>query len=200
MAMNAANLAPNFWQPPVPTTPQLRWNFPDATIRQTFPPQGRRLLPPPLTGYGIDLNGDGRFTQGQDGMLAFDLDRDGQLTRAEVERSNNLLKAFGGNYDFDGDGQVNYREWNQGNRLRSESQAFDRDRDGVLSAWELDQAGGRVFIDQNRDGRPSGIKEQYSVFYLPNGPFGHQSLDFVDPRFNVSWTTPRWFFPWGWPA
>ncbi|MEW6283159.1 MAG: hypothetical protein AB1758_31400, partial [Candidatus Eremiobacterota bacterium] len=61
-------------------------------------------------GYGLDLNNNGRYDRGQDGVLAFDLNRDGKLSGKEIEESRDRLKAFGGNYDFNNDGKVNFCE------------------------------------------------------------------------------------------
>ena len=60
----------------------------------------------PVRGYGLDLNNNGRYDRGQDGVLAFDFNRDGRLDKKELTKSREMLRAFGGNCDLNGDGNV----------------------------------------------------------------------------------------------
>ena len=146
-----------------------------------------------VKGYGLDLDGDGRFTRGKDGVLAFDFDHDGKLSDAELERSNNMLKAYGGDYDTNGDGKVSWIERLVGQRNAADVRRMDKDGDGRLSSWELDQAGGQVWVDRDRDGRVDR-GENHSVYDLPGG-WGGRRLNFVDPHCNTSQTSPNWFRP-----
>jgi hypothetical protein len=151
-----------------------------------------------VKGYGLDLDGDGRYTRGRDGVLAFDYNGDGQLSQAEIERSNAALKAFGGNFDLNGDGQVGWFERLRGRALQREMRQRDLDGDGTLSSWELAAAGGRVWVDRDRDGRADG-GEVHSVYNFP-GPWGEsRHLDYVNPRWGTAHSTPNWWWDgWGW--
>lgn len=166
--------------------PTWQGNLPDSQVGQ-----GGWLFQ--NKGYGIDLNGNGRYDRGQDGVLAFDLNHDGKIDKQEIEESNQRLKAFGGNYDLDGDGKVNFCERIRGQQYQREMQGLDRDGDGRLSAHELAQGGGRVLIDQNRDGNFQPW-EQHSPYNFPTPGFGQGSIGYVDPRFNTTQVNQRPFW------
>lgn len=134
----------------------------------------------PTQGYGLDLNNNGRYDRGQDGVLAFDLNRDGRVTPDEIEQSRQRLNSFGGNYDQNGDGHVSFCERLSGRRQQREMQGLDLDGDGRLSAYELARGGGRVLVDGNRDGRFQPW-EQHSPFNFPTPGFGRGSINQVDP-------------------
>lgn len=182
------------WPPPYSTEVG---NLPDSAVGQNG-----WLFPQTTRGYGLDLNGNGRYDRGTDGVLAFDLNRDGRIDDREVQESNERLKAFGGNYDLNGDGRVNFCERIRGERLRSEMQQMDRNRDGVLDAGEIDANGGRVCIDRDRDGH-FGAWEQHSPYRFPTPGFGTGSLGYVDPHCSYSEVNQNpWggWRPWGWNA
>lgn len=136
-------------------------------------------------GYGLDLNNNGRYDRGQDGVLAFDLNRDGRITPQEIEGSRERLMSMGGNFDHDGNGNVSICERMKGQGQQREMRGKDLDGDGRLSAWEIQAGGGRVLMDHNRDGRFQPW-EQHSPFNFPTPGFGRGGLNVVDPFFNGS--------------
>lgn len=145
----------------------------------------------PVKGYGLDLNGDGRYTRGKDGVLAFDINRDGKVTNEEIEESNARLKAFGGNYDANGDGKTSFCERISGQRRQREMAQYDRNQDGRLDTNELNDAGGRVLVDRNQDGKFQPW-ENHSPYDFPTPGFGRGRLDFVDPYNNNSRVSNKW--------
>lgn len=156
------------------------------------------------SGYGLNLNQQPGHQRGQDGVLVFDSNKDGKFTNAEVQRSNDLMKAATGNFDFNNDGRVDFMERLRGNSLRKQYNKMDINRDGRLDANEINRAGGRVWIDSSRDGKISN-NETHSVYNLPGqdrwGNHGSQRLDFVDPFSRTSHTSPN--RPWyggGYPS
>lgn len=167
---------PGPWGPPQPWNwNQGHENLENATVgRHGFLGLNR------TKGYGVDLNGDGRYTPGRDGVLAMDLNRDGRITPDEIEASRARLKAMGGNYDLNGDGRVTICERLQGSQYQREMQRYDTDGDGRLSGSEFARAGGRVLIDHNRDGRFQPW-EQHSPFGFPTGGFGQGRINYIDP-------------------
>lgn len=176
--------------PPQPF-PQHSWNqgLPDSPVGQR---QG--IFPQENKGYGVDLNHNGRYDRGRDGVLAFDLNKDGKIDDKEIQGSNDRLKAFGGNYDLNSDGKTTLCERIKGGGYQREVQRKDLNRDGVLDGNELTQGGGKVLIDHNRDGKTQGW-EQYSPNNFPTrGGHGRGSIDYVDPRNNTVGTT-NWGFP-----
>lgn len=176
---------------------QYHGNLPDAQVGNR--PWGGWFGQEPVRGFGLDLDNDGRYTRGQDGVLAFDFNRDGRLNQNEIERSNQMLKAMGGNYDANGDGNVSFWERIQGEHLRKQGQSYDRNRDGRLDTNELSQAGGKVWIDRDRDGR-ADRSETHSPYSFPGRWGGSQRLDFVDPWGGYNRTSDNWSWyqpPWG---
>lgn len=155
----------------------------------------------PNEGYAIDQNRNGRYDRGQDGVLVFDTNRDGRYNKNDVQATNNMMQAVKGNYDFNNDGKTSFAERIQGSILRARYQQYDTNRDGVLSTAEIQRAGGKVWVDQNRSGNIQG-RELYSPYHMPNsngwGP--SQRLDFVNPYNNTSHTSNNWGWnpgPWG---
>ncbi|MBM3462142.1 MAG: hypothetical protein FJX76_08590 [Armatimonadetes bacterium] len=146
------------------------------------------------SGYGVDLNNNGRYDRGQDGVIAFDQNRDGRISNQEIKESNERLKAFGGNYDLNGDGHTTICERSKGQRYQREMQQNDLDRDGRLSSWELDRAGGRVVVDHNRNGHAEP-HETYSPYHSPTPGFGSGSIGYVDPARNHTQVNNN---RWGW--
>lgn len=156
-----------------------------------------------VKGYGIDLNGDGRFNRGKDGVLVFDFNRDGKYSDNEISRSNDLMKAFRGDFDFNGDGRVCRGERARGRCLQRQARAMDKNRNGRLEANEISAAGGGVWIDKDKDGK-FDCGERRSVYNLPGrfGEWGGRRLDYVDPfsgsartSRNNHWWNPRPWFP-----
>lgn len=132
-------------------------------------------------GYGIDLNGDGQFDKGQDGVLTFDFDHDGKISQGEVEESRNVALAEKGNYDFDHDGHVSFQEAMRGSLDKRKADSIDTNHDGRFSARELSAADGHVWIDRNRDGKV-GQSETHGVKGLPGGA----RIDDIDARNGVT--------------
>jgi hypothetical protein len=120
----------------------------------------------PPRGYGLDLNNDGKFDAKNDGFLTFDLNRDGKHTDQEITQSRNLLKAFSGDFDVNADGRVDYGEMFQGYSNFFQARSMDLDRDGILSKWELQKAGGSV-VQKNND--------QYILNASQTGPVADQA-------------------------
>lgn len=176
--------------------PHPSWSqgLPDASVGQRpgfFGPQETK-------GYGVDLNHNGRYDRGRDGVLAFDLNHDGKIDDKEVQGSNERLKAFGGNYDLNGDGKTTMCERIKGGGYQREMQRKDANHDGVLDGNEIAQGGGRVLIDHNRDGH-TDASEQYNPNFFPTrGGHGRGSIDYVDPRNNSVQTTNWGGFCRGW--
>lgn len=150
----------------------------------------------PNEGYALDQNRNGRYDRGRDGVLVFDTNRDGRYDKNDVQRTNNMMQAVQGNFDFNNDGRVSMSERIQGAALRRRYQQLDTNRDGVLNTQEIAQGGGRVWVDQNRNGNVQA-NELHSAYRMPNangyGP--SQRLDFVDPFRQVSHTSNNWGFP-----
>ena len=103
-------------------------------------------------GFGIDLDGDGKFNLNKDGLLSLNLG--GKNGVENVTRTNDLLKAFGGNFDANGDGKLSSQELHRGNRYAQQGAQMDLDRDGTLSRFELQAAGAKVV---KHNGGPSGF-------------------------------------------
>lgn len=151
-----------------------------ANMADTSVGDGKFMFKPDTKGYAINLSGSGTYTRGQDGILAFDINRDGQIDKQEIAESNQRLKAFNHNYDLNRDGKVSLGERFTGGQYMMEMRKLDGDGDGRLSASEIAKGGGRVLVDRNQDGqfRPC---EQYSPFSVPVPGFGRGSIDYVDP-------------------
>jgi hypothetical protein len=183
---------PSPW-PPQHQWNQGHWNLPNANVGQ----HGFLGLET-TNGYAIDLNNNGRYDRGKDGVLAMDLNRDGRITPQEIEESRARLNAMGGNYDVNGDGRTTVCERMQGERYRCEMQKYDTNRDGRLDANEYANAGGRVLVDQNRDGKFQPW-ENHSPFNFPTPGFGRGRLNFVDPFWGASSVHHRenWWGPCG---
>lgn len=186
---------------PLPYNPGSRWhgNLPDSNVGQNgwrcFP-----LFPHQRTdGWAIDLNNNGRYDRGRDGVLVFDHNRDGRYDQNDVSNTNNMMKAARGDYDFNNDGRVSHFERIQGQMLRNRFNQLDRNRDGRLDTHEIQAGGGRVWVDNDRNGR-IGCGELHSPYRIPGGlcePNGRR-LDYVDPRWgsgtssnNPWWQRPR---------
>ena len=191
---------PGLWNPrPISTTGRV---FADAQLNPqqdfiAFRPYGYN----PPRGYGLDLNNDGKFDPKKDGFLAFDLNRDGKHTDQEIAQSRNILKAFSGDFDVNADGRVDYGEYYQGVSNFFQARSMDLDRDGVLSNWELQKAGGSVVRQNDQKNYPVGNAigvdytppkwNSYSLDKLPNG----SRLDYLNPWNGTFTSSSRRFYP-----
>ena len=174
-----------------PTWNQNNWNLNNAVVGH------HGFLGLEATrGFAVDLNGDGRYNRGQDGVLAMDLNRDGRVDRREIEESRKLINSVGGNFDLNGDGRVSLCERFQGRgyQNRAREMGLDADGDGRISSWEFAQSGGRVLKDHNRDGNFQPW-EQHSPFNFPTPGFGRGRLNGIDPFWGTTNTTQT---GWGW--
>ena len=148
-------------------------------------------------GYGIDLNGNGRYDRGRDGILAFDYNRDGKYDNKEINRSREMMRALSGTNDVNGDGKVGCFEKLKAKGLRAQARKMGirQNRNGGINKYSLSRAGGRVLIDHNRDGKFTGCESRgHSLFNLPNNRgFGPSQLDFVNPRCGYSGTSGTGF-------
>ena len=149
-----------------------------------------------VKGYGVDLNNDGRYTRGTDGVLAFDTNRNGKLDRKEITRTREMMRAFGGSNDINGDGKVSFSEKQKARRYRARMQKLDLNRDGKLSTFELARGGAKVGVDHNRNGH-IGRHETYSPYNIPTPGFGRGRLNFVDPARGYSQVNHGW--QWSYP-
>jgi uncharacterized protein YuzE len=153
-------------------------------------------------GYGIDLNQNGRYDRGQDGILAFDYNKDGKVTNKEINRSREMMRALSGTNDVNGDGKVGCFEKLKAKGLRKQSRRMGirQNRDGSINKYSLSRAGGRVLIDSNRDGKFTGCESRgHSPFALPTRGFGPSQLDFVNPRCGYSGTSGTGFLGYAHP-
>lgn len=146
-------------------------------------------------GNFIDADHNGRYTAGRDQVLAMDLNHDGRITRGDVVGTKARLEAMGGNFDLNHDGKVSSFERIIGKGMQKDMMKKDLNRDGRLDAQEFDQAGGRVLVDRNRDGRLTP-NESFSPFQFPMPGFGSGHLNFIDP-FSHQASTSRNPSPWG---
>jgi EF hand domain-containing protein len=150
-------------------------------------------------GYVLDFNRNGRYDKGRDGVLAFDMNRDGRIDRNDINNTNSMMKAATGNYDLNGDGRISWVERARGRSLQGQYARLDRNRDGRLSTHEIAAGGGKVWIDSSRGGGVSR-NELHSPYRLPNSRgFGpSQRLDYVDPFSQHSHTSNNfWGGGWG---
>ncbi len=113
------------------------------------------------TGFGIDLNGDGRYNKNQDGLLALDMDGDGKYTSKDVQNTANYLKALSGEEDLNGDGTVSFQEKKDAHNMLKQFGSIDLDQDGVIQGWELSEMGAMVVrLGTDGEGNPtSSIQE-----------------------------------------
>lgn len=176
---------------------QHHWNLPNSQVDS-----GRGGWWPfsqsPTQGYGIDLNNNGRYDRGRDGVLVFDHNRDGKYDKRDVSATNDMMRAATGNYDFNNDGRVSLGERISGMMHRHRYQQLDRNRDGRLDTAEIQAGGGRVWVDHSRGGGISN-NELYSPYNIPGGfcQRGGRRLNSVDPFWgsNTSSNSPWWNRP-----
>lgn len=178
-----ANIAPRHTPGYRPSPPRF-----GTQTRNTFSDQwlhtDRAYYYQPPRGFGMDLNGDGKFDSKNDGFLTFDFNRDGKNTDQEIQQSRNLLKAFSGDFDSNADGRTDINEFFQGYSNYFQARSMDLDRDGVLSNWELQRAGGNV-VTRDKSRRPGSTGwKSHNLNHLPGG----RRLDQLNP-WNGSYTS-----------
>lgn len=107
---------------------------------------------PSFQGFGVDLDGDGKFSGDKDGVLAFDTNKDGKIDIGEMQASNRILKTLSGKTEVGGVVLGESKE-----QLIAK---YDRDKDGKVSSYELKAAGAMVVTDSNQDGQFHDEKAQ----------------------------------------
>lgn len=177
------------WQPR-PYFPGQNWhgNLPDQNVGPRwrgcspfFPQQNNN-------GFVIDQNNNGRYDRGRDGVLVFDMNRDGRYDQRDVSGTNDMMKAATGNYDFNNDGCVSFGERLRGAGLSNRYRQLDRNHDGRLETWEIQNGGGKVWVDKSRGGGISR-NELYSPYNVPGNWWqGNQRVDSVSP-WGGTWTS-----------
>jgi len=133
------------------------WHFDLATFRRIDADGNDSVSLQEFLGEGVDddrdetfddmdWNNDGRVTRGEwhGGTTEFnrlDRNRDGALTRFEVQGAEPSFDTWDqfNNLDFDRNGTLSRAEWHWSNASFS---TRDRNRDGVISKQEFDNAGG----------------------------------------------------------
>ena len=91
-------------------------SMPSSVYRDASIPSPRKDSASPLRGFGINLDGDKKYDQKEDGYLTFDISGDGKYDLSDMMDSRLLLKSFRGDFDFNGDGKVEMKEKNQGSQ------------------------------------------------------------------------------------
>ena len=202
---NYQNMMPQ--RPVFGHTQQLHGNLDGVHVRPSGP---RGLLGSLLgndnrnsaQGYGIDLNQNGRYDRGQDGVLGFDYNRDGKISNKEIKGSREMMRALSGTNDVNGDGKVGCFEKLKAKGLRNKARRMGlfQNRNGSINKHSIARAGGRVLIDHNRDGKFNGYESRgHSPFNLPTRGFGPSQLDFVNPRGGFSGTSGTAFLGYAQP-
>jgi len=138
------------WNPWQPGNTTYHRNFPNAEVYQFW---GNGTKVGQQNGYGIDLDQDGKYTKGKDGIIAFDKNKDGNIDFGEIEESKNILKVMGGDFDLNGDGKLGFSEMMNSFKYMMQGFKMDKNHDGRLSQNELKAANAKVFIDKNKDGQ-----------------------------------------------
>lgn len=136
-------------------------------------------------GFGIDLDGDGKYEKGKDAVLAFDLNKDGQIDNNEITASKGILNA------------VNTPKIKAGPCGQEiDNPAFKKAQElgltnGPISGDTLARAGGRVLRDKGSNPFTPDW-ETHSVYDvpMPNGRKG--ALASVDPIAGNAVTDSRW--------
>lgn len=185
------------WRPnrPLPWRPQCpdyHQNLPNQNVGNWW----NRNPFKPNNGFAIDLNNNGRYDRGRDGVLVFDTNRDGKYDQRDVSSTNDMMNAARGNYDFNGDGRVSCCERRRGAFLRHRYSRLDRNRDGRLSTHEIAAGGGKVWVDKSRGGGISR-NELHSPYNIPGKWYegGSRRLDHVGPWGSRTSRNRNWWRP-----
>ena len=131
-------------------------------------------------GFGVDLDGDGQFQGNRDGVLAFDINKDGKVDQMEVNESNRRLKLLMSNEPIKHQngilkGTTDLKAEAERAELRKQ---YDKDGDGKLNAYELQVAGGKMLVDSNQDGKFEATEAQdLRALRTDAGAFALKSFD-----------------------
>lgn len=115
-------------------------------------------------GLGVDLNGDGKFTNGVDGRLVLDLDGNGIYDQNDVKDTLRMLEIFSGKKKEpaknEGGGFVGFGGFNQADQakellLQARGKQADLNQDGILSGWELNKMGAKVLVNDKSRPNPT---------------------------------------------
>jgi hypothetical protein len=140
----------DFW--PDPTDGGLDLNeWPGSDLSQYLDP-GQK----PTDAFVIDFDNNGKYEKGKDGALTFDMNGDGKYDANDVNQTSEMMRAAGGEVDLNGDGMVDQLERAKAKEYKQKFQDMDHDGDGKLSQAELNSSGGRIWVDENKDGRIGG--------------------------------------------
>lgn len=204
--------SPNMPMPgPMPFLPPQQFGPPpqfgpshQCQVPQQFPPMAPQTPPQTVNtlndaqvgvehgGFALDTNNNGQYDRGTDGVLAFDLNHDGEVEDKEVSQSKSILNArdnptieiFGKEIT---------------NPAYAKAQELGLTGEGPLTGDQLAQAGGRVLTDQN-DGSDTGIFglpkppewNTASVYNFPSGNGQQGSLSSLDPMAGYSTVNPAY--------
>ena len=65
-------------------------NMPDSAVGK----DGALWWQHDVKGYGVDMNRDGQYQKGTDGVLAFDSNHDGKLSKQEIEKKQSADESL----------------------------------------------------------------------------------------------------------
>lgn len=150
------------------------------------------LLSKDPNGFALDVNNDGKYEAGTDGVLAFDLNHDGTVDDKEIAQSKNILNARD-------NPTLSFFGREIPNPAYQQAQALGLAGDQPLSADQIAHAGGRVLVQDGTEGGGGGVLgvlsqrpkwDTYSVFNFPTGNGQRGSLSSLDPTGGYSHVSP----------
>jgi hypothetical protein len=127
----------------------------------------------------IERDGDGKFNQQKDGVLAFDFNKDGILSHEEISRSEQVLNGITNPNPNGAQTNVYDPELNQ---LKSQ---IDANGDSRLSKEELTKANAKIWVDSDGNGRTAAKNEVYDAGDFQSARFEFSELKSID-RFGAT--------------